>query len=207
MKFKYYDILTQVVVGYFILVVFMFSLGFTYNNTYSVPYLAGSFVIGYFINAISSLFEGFYYWTIGGKPSNKILRTNQRKEYSGISKVRFYHTYKVIDMLKQDLVDNEANEEKMFSYAMAISNSNKKSRVPDFNAHYAFSRIMLTTTLIIAIILLFNFYNKWEIYLILIPLILLSWNRYKERSYYYAREVLNEYMKKKDGYGKYQERK
>jgi hypothetical protein len=165
MNFKYYDILTQIVAGYLTLVAFIFSFDFKYDSIYSVPYLAVAFVFGYFINSISSLPEGFYYWTIGGKPSNKILQTNQQKEYSGISKVRFYHTSKVIAMLKQDLCDSNANEEKMFSYAMAISNNNEKSRIPDFNAHYVFSRIVLTTMLIITIILSFHFYNKWGFYL------------------------------------------
>ena len=146
MNFKYYDILTQIIVGYLILIVFMYTFGFIYDNTYSVPYLAGAFVIGYFINTMSSLLEGFYYWTIGGKPSDKILRINPRKEYSGISKVRFYHTAKVVAMLKQDLDDDSANEGKMFSHAMIFSNSDEKSRVPDFNTHYAFSRVMLTVS-------------------------------------------------------------
>jgi hypothetical protein len=174
----------------------MYAFGFTYDNTYSVPYLAGAFVIGYFINTISSLLEGFYYWTIGGMPSDKLLRINSQKKYSGISKIRFYHTAEVVAMLQQDLNDSDANERKMFSHAMIFSSSDEKCRVPDFNAHYAFSRVMLTTMLIIAVILLCRFYDKWGTYLIFIPLIL-SWNRYRERGYYYAREVLNEYLKKK----------
>lgn len=196
MSFKYYDILTQIVVGYLIVIILMYTLGLTYDNAYSVPYIVGAFIIGYFINTISSLLEGFYYWTIGGKPSDKILRIHPRKNYSGISKVRFYHTAKVITMLKQDLEDNNAIDGEMFSYAMCFSNSDEKSRVPDFNAHYAFSRVMLTTMLIVTVILLIRFYDCWETYLVFIPLIL-SWNRYRERGYYYAREVLNEYLKKK----------
>ncbi|MDR2407772.1 MAG: hypothetical protein LBE13_06640 [Bacteroidales bacterium] len=196
MNFKYYDTLTQIIVGYLILVISIYAFGFTYTNAYNVPYLAGAFVIGYFINTISSLLEGFYYWTIGGMPSNKLLRINSQKKYSGISKVRFYHTAEVVAMLQHDLNDSDANERKMFSYAMTFSNSDEKCRVPDFNAHYAFSRVMLTTTLIITIILLFHFYDEWETYLVFI-LLILSWNRYRERGYYYAREVLNEYLKKK----------
>jgi hypothetical protein len=29
-------------------------------------------------------------------------------------------------------------------------------------------------------------------------LLIISWNRFKERGYYYAREVLNEYLKRTD---------
>jgi hypothetical protein len=196
MNFKYYDILTQVMVGYLILVIAIFVLGFTYESAYNVPYLAVAFVIGYFINAISSLLEEFYYWTIGGRPSDKLLQVNSKKGYSGIYKVRFYQTIEIINMLKQDVKDNNANERKMFAAAMRMTNGDDKGRVQYFNAHYAFSRAMLTAMLMITAILLFRFYDKWETYLVLIPLIL-SWNRYRERGYYYAKEVLNEYLKKK----------
>jgi hypothetical protein len=196
MNFKYYDILTQVIVGYLILVIAIYVLGFPYESAYNVPYLAVAFVIGYFINAISSLLEEFYYWTIGGRPSDKLLQVNSKKGYSGIYKVRFYQTIEIINMLKQDVKDNNANERKMFAAAMGMTNGDDKSRVQDFNAHYAFSRVMLTTMLMVTAILLFRFYDNWETYLVLIPLIL-SWNRYRERGYYYAKEVLNEYLKKK----------
>jgi hypothetical protein len=195
MSFRYYDTLSQITIGYIVLVVCLYLLGYTYDNTYSVPYFAGAFIVGYFVNALSSLLENFYNWTIGGKPSNKLLRTNPKKDYSGISKVRFYQTVQVVTLLQQEAGDSQANEGKMFAIAMRFSNSNEKSRVPDFNAHYAFSRVILTTTIIVTLLLLFRFYCHWEVYLSMIPL-LLSWNRYRERGYYYAREVLNEYLKK-----------
>jgi hypothetical protein len=196
MEFKYYDVLTQLVVGYLVLVALLYAFGITYNDAYTVPYLAGAFVIGYFINAMSSLLENFYYWTIGGKPSDKLLQIDSEKKYTGISKVRFYHADEIIPMLKQEVRDENANERKMFSVAMHFSSSDNNTRVPDFNAHYAFSRVILTAVLVVAIILLIRFYNQWKTYLLFIPL-LLSWERYKERGYYYAREVLNEYLNKK----------
>ncbi|GHT26175.1 hypothetical protein AGMMS4957_21670 [Bacteroidia bacterium] len=49
MKFKYYDVLTQLVVGYLVLMALLHAFGTIYNEDYIVPYLAGAFVIGYFI--------------------------------------------------------------------------------------------------------------------------------------------------------------
>lgn len=79
MNFKYYDILSQALIGYLTLVVFSSILGFAYNNDYSIPYLAGGFVVGYFINALGSLLESFYFFTIGGMPSIKLLQVNSPK--------------------------------------------------------------------------------------------------------------------------------
>jgi len=76
-------------------------------------------------------------------------------------------------------------------------NGNEKSRVPDFNAHYAFSRIVLTAMLAVTILFVIKYPCCWQTYLIFIPLFL-SWERYKQRGYYYAREVLNEYLKLKN---------
>ena len=197
MKFKYYDTLSQLVMGFIFLVVLMYVIGLQYDKSYSVPYLAFAFVIGYFINTISSLLEGFFYWTIGGMPSDKLLKMKQGKKYSGISKVRFYQTSKVIQLLKEDVEDKDANERKMFSKAMRIANSNEKSRVHDFNALYAFSRVVLTTFLLITAILIIKYPCCWKTYFIIIPL-LLAWERYRERGYYYAKEVLNEYIEYKE---------
>lgn len=86
----------------------------------------------------------------------------------------------------------------MFAVAMRVSNNKSKTRVPEFNAQYAFSRTILTSVLIISIFIIYNFYNNPIAYLISILLLLLSWNRYRERAYYYAREVLNDYLHQKE---------
>jgi hypothetical protein len=197
MNFKYYDTLSQLVMGFIVLVVLMNVIGLQYDNSYSVPYLAFAFVIGYFINIISSLLEKFFYWTIGGMPSDRLLKIKQGKNYSGTNKIKFYQTQKVIQLLKEDVGDKDASERKMFAKAMRIANNNEKSRAYDFNAHYAFSRVVLTTFLLITIILIIKYPCCWKTYLIIIPL-LLAWERYRERGYYYAKEVLNEYIEYKE---------
>lgn len=74
-------------------------------------------------------------------------------------------------------------------------NGDQNPRVQDFNAHYAFSRTILTTILISTILIIVSHPNCWQSYLSIIVL-LICWNRYKERAYYFAREVLNEYVRK-----------
>jgi len=173
------------------------AFGIKYDNSYSVPYIAFAFVIGYFINTIGSLLEDFYNFTIGGMPSDNLLKISNGKKYTGIRKVRFYEASEVIKLLKKDVNDENADERKMFLKAMQIVNNNEKNRVSEFNAYYAFSRIVLTSMCIISISIIIKYPCLWKTYLIFVPLFL-SWERFRQRGYYYAREILNEYLKFKN---------
>lgn len=197
--------MSSLVVGYVLLVIGMYAFQIEYDNDYIVAYLAMSFLCGYIINSIGSLLEPIYYFTIGGKPSNRLLSDNNEKhnclynlfipKNTGINRVRFYETKKVREMLLKGLEKENPSEDRLFSKAMREVSGNQDSRVPDFNAHYALSRTILTTVLISTVLLLISSYSScWQSYLSIVVL-LICWNRYRERAYYYAREVLNEYMK------------
>jgi len=196
MNFKHYDVFSQLVMGYIILFALMMFFGIEYDNSHSVPYIAIAFLLGYFTNTVSSILEGFFYLTIGGRPSDKLLTIQKGKNYTGIRKVKFYEAARVIELLKNDVDDENASPLKMFSKAMRTANSNDKSRVSDFNANYAFSRIVLTTMLVVSMLIIVKCPCSWKTYLILFPL-LLSWERFRQRGYYYAKEVLNEYLEYK----------
>lgn len=196
MEMKYYDLLSTTIIG----VVIVFAVNYLFLGNMeidSVAYLALGYLVGYFINTIGSFFESFYYKTIGGKPSDKLLTPVKGKDWTGYCRVRFYEAEEVIKKLKNELKDPDASVQKMFGYAMRNVNCRKDSRVPVFNSQYAWSRTLLTMIWILDILLVFRFYNEWLFWLIGVSLLLISWNRYKERGYYYAREVLNEYLKMK----------
>lgn len=195
MNFKYYDLLSSVIIGFFAIVALLYATGNEYNKDLTMAYMAGSYVVGYLFNALSSLMEPFWYLTIGGMPSDRLLTLNPKKKYTGINRVRFYHAKEAIDKLRKQLNNNEADTKQMFSLAMRETNGNPSSRVQDFNAQYAFSRVLMTSLLIITFIAIICEPCCWKSYLAIIPLFL-SWNRFKERGYYYAREVLNEYLNK-----------
>lgn len=195
MNFKYYDLLSTIIVGYFAIMAYLIISGTEYDADLSVAYIAAGYVVGYIINAVAGLMETFWYWTIGGMPSDVLLTPKAGKDYTGIRRVKFYHAEEAVTKLREQLNDPYANTGKMFSVAMRESNSNSNSRVPDFNAQYAFSRVLLTTLLVVSIILIAYYPCNWKTYIILAPL-LIAWNRFRERGYYYAREVLNEYLKK-----------
>jgi hypothetical protein len=98
-------------------------------------------------------------------------------------------------LLHQDASNPTASNDELFSIAMRTANAQKDSRVDDFNGMYAFSRSLLTTVMFCSIGLLIEHYSEWKYYSILLPMLFVLWLRCKQRGYYYAREVLNTYLK------------
>ena len=197
MNFKYYDLLSNLTIGVVSFYGFWKYLFPDYEMSEWIILPAG-YVVGYFLDALSSLIEPFLFITICGKPSDKLLTPVPGQKWSGIKKVKFFFPERAVEQLKNDTRDTEASTDKMFGYAMRYVNSNKECRVPDFDGHYALSRVILTTMLIVIVLFEIEFFYVWYSWPISIAVLLLAWNRYKERGYYYAREVLNEYLKMKN---------
>lgn len=203
MNFKYYDIISTLICGVVLLFVVSIVTNWDISKVNVVIVLSLAYVMGYILNAVSAILEPLYYWFMGGMPSDKLLRFPESnccgkvRKYTGFGRVRFYEYEKVVKLLREELDDADADEKKMFGKAMSYSNSNDKSRVPDFNAHYAFSRVMLTLVLVSTCLIMTKYYDVWWAWLITLLVILLVGRRCKERGYYYAREVLIEYLKNK----------
>lgn len=194
MSFKYYDLLSKLTVGIvaFFAIWKLYFLDLDISEWVVIP---AGYVLGYFLNAISSLIESFLFCSICGKPSDKLLTPVPGQKWTGIKKVKFFFAEEAVKALKKDTGDAEATTDKMFGYAMRIANPNKDSRVPDFNGHYALTRVILTTVLMAIVLVEVRFYSIWYSWPISIAILLLAWNRYRVWGYYYAREVLNEYLK------------
>lgn len=197
MDIKYYDLLSTTIIGVAIVVVINY-LYFGNMKIDGVVCLILGYLVGYFINAIGSLLESIYYITINGMPSDKLLTLVEGQNWTGCKCVKFYEAEKTIEMLKNELNDPYASERKMFECAMRKVNGCEDSRVPAFNAQYALSRTVLTTVLFVDILCAFLFYNELLFWLIAVILLFISWITFKEKGYYYAREVLNEYLKQTD---------
>ena len=197
MDIKYYDLLSTTIIGVVIVAVCKY-LFFESVTVDSVVYVSFGYLTGYFINALGSLLEKYFYKTIRGKPSDKLLTLVPGQDWTGYERVKFYEAERVIERLKSELGDPRASTHKMFSCAMRKVNTCEDCRVPTFNAQYALSRTVLTTVLIGEILFAFRFNISCLFLMIAALLLLLSWNRFKEKGYYYAREVLNEYLTRTD---------
>ena len=194
MDIKYYDLLSSTIVG--VIVVATVNYVFWGNvDIAGVVYLALGYFIGYFINSIGSLFECLYFKMIGGMPSDIFLTPVSGQKWTGYSRVKFYETERVMAALRSELCNDNASTRKMFACAMRRVNVCENSRVQAFNAQYACSRTILTTVWITALLCVFRYYNCVQFWVIALLMFAISLNRFKERGYYYSREVLNEYLK------------
>lgn len=197
MNFKYYDLLSSLIVGVLtaISINIVFDLEFEYD---SIPLLAVSYVIGYFINAISCIMEPLYFKVMRGMPSDKLLTPIANQAYTGFGQIKFFMTERAITLLQAELNDRKASTMKMFSKAMSYSASDTSTRVPDFNAQYAFSRVILTDVIILTVIWAVAFYGCIWFWIGAAALWEISFRRCKERGYYFAKEVLTAYIRKKE---------
>lgn len=190
MTFKAYDILASLIPGTLVLMAVLNLLGLKYDKDLILAYTAVSFLLGFTVNTVGSWLEGIYFLTWGGKPSDRLLGGRS------IWKVKFYCADEVKNFLRIETTTSNPSNDELFSIAMRSVTGIKDSRIEDFNAMYAFARSLLTTAIFGSAILLFHNYSNWKYYVLLVPLVFITWLRCKQRGYYYAREVLNEYLKK-----------
>lgn len=192
MKFKSYDILSSLIAGFLILLPCMQLLNIKYDSDLLVFYTALAFFVGYINNAISGWLEQIYYWTWFGKPSSRLLEGKSK------CKVKLNESAKIKQCLLEDANNGAATNDDLFEIAKRKTADSKNSRIQDFNETYAFSRSILTTSIIGSVFVLINNPSNILYYICAFVLILIVWQRSKERGYYYAKEVLNQYYTDKN---------
>lgn len=188
---RIYDLLSSLIPGFLFLMLLLEVLDLGYDKDLIVVYTIEAFVLGYLINTVGSWLEDLYFFSWGGKPSNRLL------DGKGIWKVKFYQHEKVKEMLMKESSRSPSNDE-LFNIAMRYANGVKETRVDDFNSLYVFSRSLLTATMLSIIVVILTNYSDTRYFLVLIFLLIIFWIRCKQRGYYYAKEVLNIYLKQKD---------
>ena len=112
-----------------------------------------------------------------------------------IWKVRLYNYLQVRNFLLQRTQSVNPTNKELFAIAMRSTQGEKDTKIDDFNAIYAFSRTLLTTIIIGGILVIIRSPCDWKLSITIFTLIIILWLRCKQRSYYYAKEVLNVYSK------------
>lgn len=189
MTFNLYDLLSQIIPGSIIYFTLLYVYGIEWDKDYMAIATIFAFLFGYFINAISSWIEKFYFWTWGGKPSSNLLSGKN------VAYFEFYQGDEVITLLKKEIKKDTASSDELFSIASYVANGVKDTRIEAFNANYAFSRNILTSLIIINVILVGDSSKNINYFLPLTILTILAWYRCKERGYYLSREILQVYLR------------
>jgi hypothetical protein len=138
-------------------------------------------VTGEVLQGLGSMLQPIYFLSWGGRTSDKILKLEVYKK-------------KAIELRKFFDVEHDADA---FDEAMALVNGgvDNESRVTHFNISYGYIRSLLTGTLIILAVTIYlsYVYGSYGWSLIIMELLLLAffWYRTKQRSSYYAKEVID----------------
>jgi len=190
MNFKAYDIFSSLIPGFLMLIALLEFVGISFDKDLVVPYTAIAFLAGYLVNAIGSWLERVYFWTWGGKPSSRLLKGK------GLGKIKVYNYAALAANLTTKASSATPGTDELFAIAFRSVKQEKDTRIEDFNAIYAFSRTLLTVSLIGGPMILSRHGSEWKYYMIVIPVIMMLWIRCRQRGYYFSKEVLDVYSNK-----------
>lgn len=190
MNFTVYEVISHLVPGYIILFFVRQWFSVELKDIGNISFIALAYAFGFIIQSLASWVEDILYFTWGGKPSNQLLNGKD------MWKVRFYSSKQAREYLQEEaerLGQQNASNDSLFEIAQRRVNSKKYERVTNFNASYAFARSM---TLAFFIASLFNIViiRNCTYFAFIMPLLIVSWYRAKQRGFYFAREVLNIYI-------------
>ncbi|MGC4044851.1 MAG: hypothetical protein QM758_13745 [Armatimonas sp.] len=159
----------------------------------TVALLALSLFLGYLIQAVASLIEPVFCWMWRGKHSSRVFQDYSNPCLSGTAVAR------IREKLAARLGSNP-DDGILYQYAASLAETHPGSRSPRFNSLYAFHRALLVLTLVVAATLPFSGLHGlsagWSVKTwciassVLLGLLLLLFNRTRERSVYYVRETV-----------------
>jgi hypothetical protein len=149
--------------------------------------------LGHLIQAVASLVEPTLYRTWGGRPSDRALAGTLVKYLPKDAAER-------IKIRLVEVVGGAPSERSLFLHAMQVSDGASVGRVARFNSLYAYHRALLVliafNLLLFLASMLWGAANRWSwpqcvgVLSVLLLLLILFWNRTRQRACYYAREVL-----------------
>jgi hypothetical protein len=202
-KFEFYDVLAMLVPGTLLvaLVAIFFPALALRAQTVEFPegfavicLLALAIFFGHLVQAISSLVEPIFNWTLRGRPSEQALRIGLGDRYFPAK------TATRVRAKLAALVGTDAQNQTLFLFAMQKAETSDNKRVSRFNGIYAFHRAILTLALIAILLLVLSMIwgvavhwplqEKATTFAGILGLLMLFWNRTRQRAYYYVREVL-----------------
>jgi hypothetical protein len=146
-------------------------------------------VLGQFVQAIGSLLQKFYFWTWGGRPSDRAMKRLLPSQSAALRT-------RLANYMLEDASD-EVTDHQIFLWAFSVCNYKSLGRVERFNSIYAYNRALTTLMLISTIATLGIIFvaepnppAAWTVLGIEVLITLLFWYRTRQRGIYFADEVL-----------------
>jgi hypothetical protein len=188
MNFATYDILSKALPGAVVyLVLLLVGVISKPTDVGDVLTLVVVYLLGYFVDALASLTEPLLFRLMKGSPSERILAD----DYTG--KIFIAQRTALLAYLREQFPQLEPSSRELFALISSVAQTKANQRLIEFQGAYVFARNILTA-LFIAEGLVCVFPQRWYYPLLIIGLMLLCYNRAKQRGYYWAREAINVYI-------------
>lgn len=209
MNFKYYDLVNFLVTGAVVLGLLYWcglQLPFPAEGAVAASaYLLYSYATGCLTGALASWLQSFYDRPFRGDAAEVLLDPKKKAEdgSTGFGHIRFYDTERAVTLLKAEQPsEHEPTRYELFLRAKRVATATEGERLYEFNAQFGFARSLLTVLLFALPLQVLTHHCSCCTFLLNLLLIVLCWYRYRQRDFYYCKEVLDIYLRKrgqKDG--------
>lgn len=201
-KFDFYDLMSSLVPG--VLLIALTGVLFPQIRDRLVPDSDGAFAVialtalavfvGQLLVAVGSMVESLLFLTWGGKPSEVALTKGLGDRYMPKSRGQRIRA-KLLSLSEPD-----ASNASLFLKAMTMARASGNGLAERFNALYAYQRTLVV--LVLAAFALITASRScgvlsgvsgckfWLGFCVLTAVLLICWQRAKQRAYYFVREVL-----------------
>ena len=192
MNISLFDILAKLIPGGLLFFFIIHSAPNVKIESNQVVGLIIIYVLGYFIEAISSHLERpLIFRLFGGNPAVKLLNG---QGYNSIKISRIERLNEIITTKFEQYSDNKL---KLFRIFHSIVSKKGYKRVNTFSEQYFLSRNLFVSSFISGILFLI-FHFGWIELILFIIILLLAFFRTKQRNYYFVKEVINSYIHEED---------
>ena len=201
-KFDFYDLMSSLIPG--ALIVGLIGVLFPVTCSQLVPDGDTAFsaitltaliiFVGQLLVAAGSIVEPLLFYTWGGKPSDQALTKGLGDRYMP------YHRAQRIKTKLQSMSEHNASSSSLFLKAMTLARNSQNNLAERFNALYAYQRtlvvLILASFVLITVSRFEGILNSvsegkfWFGVSVLAVILLVCWQRAKQRAYYFVREVL-----------------
>lgn len=203
MKLQAYEVLSQLLPGYFVYAIVLVLFPNWNLSLDALPSVGLAFFLGFFTNGLGSIMEGLYFSLWGGKPSRNLLMGK------GIKGIYLSEWEQIRRRLTEDFQGKlpeaaDRQSDALFGVAMRHVAKTEDTRIGQFNGTYALARSVLTSVLLLGAIGFWSEVaqeNVWVYTGAFLGLLFLTAYRTRQRGYYFAKEVLNTYLQQRVGKG------
>jgi hypothetical protein len=188
MNFATYDILSKALPGAVVyLALLLGGIIGKPTDVGDVLTLVIVYLLGYFVDALASLTEPVLFRMMRGSPGERLLA----EDYTG--KIYIAQRAALFAHLQEQFPDLRLGSRELFALISSVAQTKANQRLIEFQGAYAFARNILTSLLIAEVIACMYPHGRYLPWLIA-GLMLLCYNRAKQRGYYWAREAINVYI-------------